>query len=291
MTRSGKTMALRAFGWLMVHRPFMLLLVVLGALVGYLLVTVDRGIPVDLGELSMGLLSVLLVCAGVDVLHEGLDWKVDAINKPYRPVPRGLVSPAACYVVATMECLIGTVLGFLQSVGFGLFLVFIIALTTHYSLKGKGQMIVGQMESTIGSAMVPYAGAVIHGDYLTILPLCIFIWLFETGRWIMVNLEDYEADKERGWTLVHALGPRVSAGLAIGFYLVALFWTYWPPFKGDYSQVFVIGSSLFAFTLVWCWMMSWYRDHSEASLHLWHRNVARIGIVAYQVVLVTEVWV
>ena len=285
------TVGRRIFGWVMVHRPFMLLLVVLGSAVGYLLVTLERGIPVDGFRLAWGLLSVALVCAGTDVSHEALDAEVDAVNKPYRPVPSGLVGVGPAYAVATVEFGVGIGIGFVLSVWMGLFLVFMMALTTHYSVQGKFIPFVGQLESTIGSAMVPFSGAVIYGDVATIIPLCVFIWLFEVGRWFGVNIEDMEADLERGRTTVHVLGKEWSGWLMLVFYTAAwsLSWIAW--FQGTYSPLFAWGSRVFALILIWCWVASASVSHSEPAMHLWHRNVARILIVAYQVVLVTEVFV
>lgn len=292
----------RAFGWLMVHRPFMVILVVLGTLVGYLLVTVERGIPVDGLELFWGLLCVGIFTGAVDVLHEVLDAEVDLVNKPYRPVPRGLVGKKACMGVASWEFAV-SISGAFFLIGwqFALFLVFMFILTTHYSLGGKGQILVGQLESTIGSAMVPYAGAVIHGDFTSIIPLCIFIWLFETGRWIMVNLEDLEADRTRGRTLVHVLHPRTSMYLAGVFYLAANWFIVTPYFRGDYSLVLLIGSGAFASALLIFWAITTMArvyeldndltGYMEGQIHLWHRNIARVFIIQFQIVLVVEVFV
>ncbi len=285
------TLRERAFGWLMIHRPFMLILVVLGSLVGYLLVTFDRGIPINATELSFGLVAVLFVCAGVDVIHEVLDKEVDAINKPYRPMPRGLVGEKAAIEVAFVEFSLGLVLGLVVSWWFVLFLLFIIALTTHYSLWGKFQPFFGQLESTVGSAMVPYSGAVIHGDLLTILPLAIFIFLFEVGRWFMVNVEDLEADLARGRTTVHVLGRKVSLWLGLAFYLGALLFTALPWFHQGFSPLYEHGSGIFALSLVAFWIISHVYGHDEGSLHRWHRNIARVAIVLYQIVLVVEVFV
>lgn len=278
-------------GWILVHRPFMILLVTLGSAVGYLLVTVERGIPVDAARLTWGLLSVALVCAGTDVSHEALDAEVDAINKPYRPVPRGLVKVQHCYIVAFWEFALGLIIAAFISIGFAGFLAFITTLTTHYSFQGKFIPFVGQLESTIGSAMVPFSGAVIHGDVAPIIPLCVFIFLFEVGRWFMVNIEDMEADLVRGRTSVHVLGKWPSGFLGLSFYCGSWILTLTEWFRQDYSALLVWGSAGFSLALVFCWGVTGGQGHPEKSLHLWHRNIARVLIVAYQVVLVTEVFV
>lgn len=277
--------------WIMVHRPFMVILVVVGTIVGYLLTTVDRGLPVVWDEFVVGLLAVAFVVGGVDLVHEAWDKEVDAINKPYRPIPRGLVSQRAAWTVGGIEFALGLVLGAYVSLVFVLFLVFMISLTTHYSRHGKFVPLLGQLESTVGSALVAYCGGVLAGDLTTLVPLCVFIFCFENGRWIMVNLEDMEADLARGKTSIHYLDTSVSNFVALGLYVGALGIARASWFVAGYSPVYRVGSAVLAAALILLWGMTAINGFVEEAYHAHHRNAARVAIALYQVCLIVEAFV
>ncbi len=281
----------KVMGWVMVHRPFMVILVLVGCIVGYLLSTVDVGDPVIWPDLLVGLLAVALVVGGVDVTHEAWDKEVDAINKPYRPVPRGLVSQKAAWIVGGIEFAVGITLGLFVSLPFFLFLIFMMALTTHYSYRGKFIPVVGQLESTVGSAMVAYCGGVLAGDFTTLIPLCAFIFTFENGRWFMVNLEDMEADLARGKTTVYYMDPPISQLLALGLYVTALIVSMSAWFLAGYSSVYRMGSTLLAAALIMLWGLTATNGFIEEAIHAHHRNAARVWIGLYQVCLIVEAFI
>lgn len=285
------TTGMKVFGWIMVHRPMVVLLSILGSLVGYMLVTVNNGIDVDGAVLIMGLISVMFTAGATNMVNEGMDKEIDAINKPYRPCPSGLVNVNVVFKVAILEFIIATILAYLVGFKFLLFVFFMIVMTTHYNIWGKRQPYIGSIETPLGACLIPYSGGAIFGNFNQLIPLCIFIFIFETGREIMIYLEDVDADGLEGVTIAHLYPRSTLSAVAFTLYLLSLVFVLHPWFWSHYSMFFFWGSLIFIILLISIWVISNHRGDTEEAIHLWHRNVARGLLVMYQIVLVTEAFI
>ena len=74
-------------------RPFTLLAPIFGGLGGSLLaLTVQDFVGFDWGTLIYGVSTLVLLNAASNCMNASYDAHIDGINKPYRPIPRGLVT-------------------------------------------------------------------------------------------------------------------------------------------------------------------------------------------------------
>ena len=60
-------------------------------------------------------LSAFLISAGGNAINDYFDAEIDAVNKPWRPIPSGIISRETALAASILAFLAGTALGFYVS--------------------------------------------------------------------------------------------------------------------------------------------------------------------------------
>ena len=111
-------------------------------------------------ELSLIVVSTVLIAAGGFVINDYYDMRIDEINHPLtRLVGNDISKSAAIAAVAS-----SAVLGFItQSIDFCFILVTVVGLLWFYSSSYKRTLIVGNLIISLSTAMIPFIMALFEG--------------------------------------------------------------------------------------------------------------------------------
>lgn len=167
-------------------------------------------------------LVVFMVIGGGNAINDYFDHKIDAINKPNRPIPSGRISLKSAGIYSLALFAVGTIIAFIIG-----FLPGIIALSTSillilYAYNLKKMLLIGNIEVSFLTGLTFVFGGVVMGAVETSIYLGFFAFLMTMAREIVKDMEDAEGDKEEGaTTLPIVYGMRSSSILAASFMVVA----------------------------------------------------------------------
>lgn len=140
-------------------------------------------------------------------LSDFLDRKLDAIEKPHRPIPSGRIKPYEALVVGGIFAVAGLMLSFFLTI-YNILLVFIVALLVYsYAKLSKSHGILGNINRGL-----PTVGAYFFGVFSVNIPLenipfyiwfLSFIFLFhDTNSNLVGAIRDMEGDKKGGYQTI-----------------------------------------------------------------------------------------
>jgi 4-hydroxybenzoate polyprenyltransferase len=296
----------RVEAWFRIVRPPIIIISVVGASVGALNVTLGAGLDLPQATYAMTCLFAALLSAGLMVHNDYYDLPSDAVTRPNKPLPSGIISPETAkwtgfglMAAAVLVALFGRWLDFGElDFPTALMVAFVFIVGLYYNARGKYTGIWGHVMVAIGVGLIPYVGAMPYGDYVSMAPLAAGIGVMEVGREIMVCAGDIEGDRAAGFsTLPVKVGQRKSLMVTLGFYLasVPLFYMYLPEIArnvpgldGDvFGPLYYVGTTLFLVTLFVLWALVWRKPTWE-SFEAYIRTGSRSAIFLYQLLLVSE---
>ncbi len=201
-------------------RPHNLLATIITTLIGWLIIYIET--RSNIINPAYPVLTVVLAAAGGYVINDYFDAEVDAVNKPYRPIPSGIVSRNEALVFSIVLALAAITLSLKSGPISFAFVILNTALLYAYSYKLKEL-------GFLGNVVVAFEGAasIIYGGLATSEPLgklelvnqtflpALYAFLLLLGREIVKTIEDYRADALRNVrSLPRVLGIRRAAMVA-----------------------------------------------------------------------------
>jgi 4-hydroxybenzoate polyprenyltransferase len=179
-------------------------------------------------ELIIGVSALMLVNAGSNVLNQVYDFRIDKINKPYRPIPAKIITLNEARTVAWVVYLI--TLWRTTAVGSGafLFLILIIMLITiFYSmppLRFKKRLFISNLSIAFARGMLGFAaGWCIFGDPFNTTPWLIgmIMGIYLIGAVTTKDFTDIKGDKKFGMrTLPVVFGKRKAITISAPFFVI-----------------------------------------------------------------------
>ena len=165
---------------------------------------------------------VFVVTGGGNAVNDYFDHKIDAINKPKRPIPSGRISLKTAEIYSLTLFAIGTIIAFVIG-----FLPGIIALLTSiililYAYGLKKMILIGNISVSFFTGLTFVFGGVVVGAIETSIYLGFYAFLMTMAREIVKDMEDVEGDKEEGATTMPIIyGMKTSSILAASFMIIA----------------------------------------------------------------------
>lgn len=173
-------------------------------------------------------------------LSDFLDRKLDAIQKPHRPIPSGRIKPKEALVFGAIFAVSGFILSFLLSTN-NIILVFVVAgLVFAYTKLSKSRGITGNLNRGIVTVVAYFFGVFSINQAIQSIP--IYIWLIsivflfhDTNSNLVGAIRDIEGDKKGGYeTIPVKYGIKnsiiISLFLTIIWFSLALFLPYYYKF-------------------------------------------------------------
>ena len=215
----------RLLGYLELARPHNVVVAVLNGLVGVVTVwALLFNHIVCLRESLGALLSIALVSAGGYAINDYFDIDIDRLNKPWRPIPSGRVTPGEAHVYSLLLFAAGVYVGFQVSPYNGLYALLVAillylypawmkrrhALAGHFTvaLTGASTIVYG------GIAVGACGGRVLDALKVSLMP-AVYAFTLILAREFVKALEDYEGDAAMGAsTIATEYGIRAAKLLA-----------------------------------------------------------------------------
>jgi geranylgeranylglycerol-phosphate geranylgeranyltransferase len=184
----------RIVGLMELTRPGNLALTALSVLVG----TGGQIGSDDVEKVVWVVLSAMLIAAGGNAHNDYCDRRIDAVNRPGRPVPSGRVSPGlalgfslACYTA-------GAAGGWLAGIPAGLVAVTVAGLLALYAARGKQMGLAGNFVIALVCALAfIYGGLAVRNPVLAVFP-AVFALLMHLAREIIKDVQDLSGDRAAG---------------------------------------------------------------------------------------------
>ena len=192
---------------------------------------------------------VFMVIGGGNAINDYFDHKIDAINKPNRPIPSGRISLNIVKTYSIALFVVGTLIAFLIGLLPGLIALFTSIVLILYAYNLKKMPIIGNMVVSFFITLTFVFGAVVVGEPL--LSILGFSPFFITMmREIVKDMEDMEGDKKEGArTLPILYGLKLSSAAAAFFMALAVITSPIPYFTGIltifYLPLLFVGDMIF----------------------------------------------
>jgi geranylgeranylglycerol-phosphate geranylgeranyltransferase len=195
-----------------------------------------------LTRMTFGFITGFTFLAAANTVNDYYDRKIDAVNEPNRPIPRGVIKPTEALGYATLLSLIGLIAAFFTNTSSLILAVIAWLLFVYYATKGKktgifGNFIVGAciaIPFIYGSLTVK--GTVAKALSPTVVAFASMAFLSTLGREITKGIVDVKGDKLEGVkTLAVIYGPGKAALSATIFYGLAVVFSFFPWLFTDMS--------------------------------------------------------
>lgn len=186
-------------GYLMLLRPKNALMSSIGAIIGFM-----TGTSSDPIRCIITAVVPPLVLMGGNAVNDYFDYEIDAINKPYRPIPQGIISRREAFVSYILLSVSGVVSAFF--LGPILFIIaFSFALAWYFyakTLKAKG--LIGNIVVSTGVAFTIIFGYISASGGSFLLPTTLSLIAFSSNlaREIVKTVEDLPGDRRAGLSTV-----------------------------------------------------------------------------------------
>ncbi|MCD4690374.1 UbiA family prenyltransferase, partial [bacterium] len=157
--------------------------------------------------------AVFAAVAGANAFNDWTDWKADAVNRPDRPLPSGVLSPGVA--LRTGVAAYAAAVALSAQVGAGavdVVLLWVLA-TVAYSLVLKGIPALGNIVAAAVTSSVVLLGALSQGRPIAApaLVAVALAFLLNLAREFIKDVQDVAGDSEAG---VHTLAVVAGTGVA-----------------------------------------------------------------------------
>lgn len=300
--------------WGMMIRPPILFLCCFGAVVGALNTAVFLGENISIFQIIMIILAPAFLSIGTMVHNDVPDLESDKINRPYKPIPSGIISEKTANILGillmTASIFIALFVNYFdyQTLNWNcaILTAFLVLIGLYYNYYGKLHGIFGHISVAIGVGAIPYWGSIaaFPNFLLVMLPLGIAILIQEIGREIMVCVGDYVGDLKAGWkTTPVKHGREKSMYIALFFYILFIPLYILPAYDylkigipNVFGNLYLIGGTLLALTLIITWILSYRALLTDDEKKIWkaferyERTGTRAMIVVFQIFIFLEIF-
>lgn len=166
-------------------------------------------------QIMLASLSVFLATGAGNVINDYYDYKIDAINRPNRPIPSGRISPKNAKIYAVSLFALATIIGYFISVLSGTIVLISSVLMIIYSKSFKSKCLIGNITVSFLTGLCFVFGGIVVNQIVLGAYIMFFAFLMNCAREIVKDIEDIEGDKiENAHTFPIVYGEKSAAILA-----------------------------------------------------------------------------
>ncbi len=237
----------RVTGFLRLFRPKNAVMSVIGVLVGWLNVTTSLG-----PDLLLACAVPPLILMAGNAINDYFDAPIDMVNKPERPIPSGMVSPAE----ALSSYLVLSLLGVLLSIPLGLeelIIASFFAVSWYvYARWLKGIGLPGNILVSLGVAFTLIFGGLAAGKLTSkVILFSTIAFTSNLAREVVKTVEDLRGDSLHGLrTVAIVLGPRRAGVYASTLCILSALLTLLPLAAGLTGPAYLILTVLISVPLL-----------------------------------------
>lgn len=166
---------------------------------------------------------VVFIATGAgNAINDYFDHKIDAINRPERPIPSGRISLKNAGIYSILLFAVAIIIGFIIGIIPGLIVVFSSLLMIYYAYRLKAKCLIGNLTISFLTGMSFVLGGVVVNELIISIYLGFFAFLMTMAREIVKDMEDMDGDKMEGAsTLPIVYGKKISSRIAAFFMILA----------------------------------------------------------------------
>lgn len=173
-------------------------------------------------EVLMAAVVVFIVTGAGNSINDYFDHKIDAINKPERPIPSGRISLKTALIYSISLFVLGIILAFLINFLLGMIAFLSSILMIFYACDLKTKCFIGNLSISFLTGLCFVFGGIAVGQIMVSIYLGFYAFLMTMAREIVKDMEDMEGDEEEGaTTLPLVYGTRTSSLIAAFFMIIA----------------------------------------------------------------------
>jgi 4-hydroxybenzoate polyprenyltransferase len=177
--------------------------------------------------LIYGVATLMILNAASNCMNAAYDAHIDRINKPYRPIPKGLITRDEASSLAFMLYFVALFRAILISYQFFALVLLISIITIYYSMppvRLKKRFWVSNVTIAFARGLLGFlAGWTIFGDPMAPTPWVIgsILFIYLVGATTSKDFTDVEGDRRYGMrTLPVVYGPKQAALISGPFFIV-----------------------------------------------------------------------
>lgn len=210
------------------------------ATIGYFL-----GLPsnIDLPTITMLFVAAFLIGSGSNAINDYYDKHIDSINKPWRPIPLGLISPTTAYLASIVFFTAGILISFFVSFLNGITALIASTLSYFYSKNLKKIYLVGNIIVAFLTSLSIIYGGLASSITIHVCMASLYAFLLNIGREFLKGIEDVEGDRKYGIkTLAIVLGVRKTIMISTIVFIILIALSIVPFFAPSlaYSIIYLI---------------------------------------------------
>ncbi|WJI09918.1 geranylgeranylglycerol-phosphate geranylgeranyltransferase [Methanobacterium sp. CWC-01] len=165
---------------------------------------------------------VFIVTGAGNSINDYFDHKIDAINKPERPIPSGRIPLRTAGIYSSALFMVGIILAFLINTILGAIALLSSLMMMWYAYCLKRMLIVGNLAISFLTGLCFVFGGIVVDQIMVSIYLGFFAFLMTMAREIVKDMEDVKGDQAEGAsTLPIVYGNVVSSKLAAFFMIIA----------------------------------------------------------------------
>jgi geranylgeranylglycerol-phosphate geranylgeranyltransferase len=165
---------------------------------------------------------VFIVTGAGNSINDYFDHKIDAINKPERPIPSGRIPLRTAGIYSSALFIVGIILAFAINLFLGTIALLSSLLMIWYAYSLKRMLIVGNLAISFLTGLCFVFGGIMVDQVMVSVYLGFFAFLMTMAREIVKDMEDVKGDQTEGAsTLPIVYGNVVSSRLAALFIIFA----------------------------------------------------------------------
>ncbi|MCX7835153.1 MAG: UbiA family prenyltransferase [bacterium] len=141
-----------------------------------------------------GMIAAFFLTAASNIHNDYLDYQVDKINRPERPLPKGKFSMKWTVLFSILFYSLGLCVTFFWEWKYTLFYLLLVVLSLWYNMVGKKIAIIGNITIAFFGALVPFMGAMIAENVAKGVFPALLVFIVFLAREIAKDMDDKEGD-------------------------------------------------------------------------------------------------
>ncbi|MDI6645068.1 MAG: UbiA family prenyltransferase [Methanobacteriaceae archaeon] len=163
---------------------------------------------------------VFIVTGAGNSINDYFDHKIDAINKPKRPIPSGRIPLKTAGMYSIFLFILGISIAFIINFLLGVIALLSSFLMVYYAYDLKRRCIIGNLSISFLTGLCFVFGGIAAGEIINSIYLGFYAFLMTMAREIVKDMEDVEGDKEEGATTFPIIYGNRKASIFAAFFMI-----------------------------------------------------------------------
>jgi geranylgeranylglycerol-phosphate geranylgeranyltransferase len=171
-------------------------------------------------QIFIAALVVFLIMGAGNALNDYFDCKIDAVNKPERPIPSGRMSKNTAAIYSAVLFVVGVVLAAYMGPLAGIIAASSSILLILYAYKLKKMSLVGNASIALLTGLCFIFAGVVVGNINVSVAMAFYAFLMTMAREMVKDIEDVEGDKMEGATTFPIVHGKKLAGHVAAYIMI-----------------------------------------------------------------------